>query len=397
MALTKSKSFFQSNYALSVWVVRILLLLHGIIPIEWIKWIQSPASQSILVDPIYSLEHIREAVAVRNLFDSTAWTESYRAGSIHTPPLVLAFLEPLVTVVPSTHWQALVTGGLLIVIDYHVALNLERIGTLILYHRQYDWEESLYERMPSRIQPAMLHIFPITARRDTTTKHIMFPMEFLPILMAGIYFASPITILCSTVLVSLQNIPLLFLTSAILQAWSGSMVWSAFLLAVATYWNLHYLIFSIPLVILLRERRHSNASTVWLLAYLLGSIALQVLALLLVGQNNYVRVVTSTHGYTFAIQGLSPSLSTLWYLGMQLFQRFATYTTTLLGIAPYLLVIPLYIRLSRYPETLVRPTTLSFVMIWRMTDAKSTTHEKGEQKKERKFCWTVGRLFLSIV
>jgi hypothetical protein len=94
--------------------------------------------------------------------------------------------------------------------------------------------------------------------------------------------------------------------------------------------------------------------SILLAAYAVISLALQGLSFLLVGPERFLAVARLTHGRTFVVSGIAPSLSTLWYLGMELFHRFSVYTTILVAGAPYLLIAPLYIRLSRYPEVLVR-------------------------------------------
>ena len=87
--------------------------------------------------------------------------------------------------------------------------------------------------------------------------------------------------------------------------------------------------------------------------FALWSAALQGINWAMVGQDRYVSIVALTHGRTFVITGLAPSLSTLWYLGMELFSRFTRYMTVLIAGTPYLVILPLWIRLSGYPEALV--------------------------------------------
>jgi hypothetical protein len=138
----------------------------------------------------------------------------------------------------------------------------------------------------------------------------------------------------------------------LLHACSGSLVWCAFHLAAAAYLNLHYVTFLLPFALLLAERRKSGWALVILFAAL--SLAFQGLSLFLVGEQKYLSVLLATHGSTFVIREIPPSLSTLWYLGMELFDRFSVYFTILLAATPYLLIVPLWIRLYRYAESLVR-------------------------------------------
>ena len=52
-------------------------------------------------------------------------------------------------------------------------------------------------------------------------------------------------------------------------------------------------------------------------------------------------------------KNLYPSPSVLWYLNMELFEQYRTYFAVLIGGCPFLLLIPLTIRLYRYPMVLV--------------------------------------------
>lgn len=62
---------------------------------------------------------------------------------------------------------------------------------------------------------------------------------------------------------------------------------------------------------------------------------------------------------------LSPSLSMQWYFFQQVFHQFRAYFKTIFVGAPYLFVIPLAIRLYRFPFTLVR-TVHGFLLTRKM-------------------------------
>ena len=158
--------------------------------------------------------------------------------------------------------------------------------------------------------------------------------------------------MASNILGCFQNIPVLFAVVALLNASQGSLIWSALSLALATYINIHHAVFLVPSVKLIHERKKRISGFV--VSFVVLALALQALSVYLIGRSNYSSVASLTHGWTFQIQGIEPSLSTLWYVGMEMFDRFSVYFTILIGGIPYLLILPLWIRLYRYPDAVVR-------------------------------------------
>ena len=339
---TEPSSFLLSRKALGSTLIRLALVAGVGQSFDVIQWLKGGAVQSILVDPVYLFSHVEEAVAIRNLVSPHSFVDAYQSGQIYLPPLLLSTMEALLT------WPPWIAGVVLIAVDYWIARNLEIIGQRIIMDRDYTREDALLQKMSDKILPPLSHIFAVQKNADKAA----LSMVTLPKLMAAIYYLSPVTIICSSVLVSFQNFPILFLTNSLVAACQGSLVWSAFSLAVATYTNLHYSIFLIPLALLVCERQ--KKASILVAGYAVLSLALQGLSFLLVGPERFLAIAQLTHGRTFVVSGIAPSLSTLWYLGMELFHRFSVYTTILVAGAPYLLIAPLYIRLSRYPEVLVR-------------------------------------------
>jgi hypothetical protein len=75
---------------------------------------------------------------------------------------------------------------------------------------------------------------------------------------------------------------------------------------------------------------------------------------MLVGDSKYATVLYSSYGHVMTWKHLHPNFSVLWYLNMEIFERFRTYFAVLIGGLPYLLLLPVTIRLHRYPMVLVR-------------------------------------------
>ena len=139
------------------------------------------------------------------------------------------------------------------------------------------------------------------------------------------------------------------------------MLLSAFYLAMSSYVNIHYLIMVIPITMLVSQRGHDNdtkrASLAFVTSFVLFTCCLHGLASLLVGNtDNYSQIFQMTHLHSFYLDRQKPNLSTLWYFSMELFEEFKPYFTALLGGMPYLLVVPLALRLHRYPMVLVSKT-----------------------------------------
>ncbi|GAX15248.1 hypothetical protein FisN_1Hh685 [Fistulifera solaris] len=237
-------------------------------------------------------------------------------------------------------------GLCLIVVDLLIAWTLERLGKFIVQQRKTEWEDKLQEQIPEAIQPKLSHLFEVTKEKNAVVTSAT-----IPLLMAQLYYWSPVTWLTSNIFVCYQNIPVLFTLIGLISASQGSLIWSTLSLVLASYINVHHAIFVVPSVILIRERRKSIM--VFLVSFLSLASAMQGLSLYLVGTSEYLFVAYVSHGWTFQFRGMEPSLSTLWYFGMEMFDRFSIYFTVLMGGAPYLLVIPLWIRLFRYPEVMI--------------------------------------------
>ncbi|GAX19859.1 phosphatidylinositol glycan, class U [Fistulifera solaris] len=341
---SEQTSFLRSPSTSCATVLRCLCVFGLLLPSEWLPWIYSRAVQSTLIDDIFTLGHVLEALAIRQLVPPHSFASTYEGHTIHLPPLLLALFQPVSRL--SESQQHTTVGLCLIVVDLLIAWTLERLGKFVVQQRKTEWEDKLQEQVPEAIQPKLSHIFEVTKESNAVVNSAT-----IPLLMAQLYYWSPITLLTSNVFVCYQNIPVLFSLIGLINASQGSLIWGALSLVLASYINVHHALFVVPSVILIRERRKSVV--VFLISFLSLASAMQALSLYLVGTSEFLLIAYASHIWTFQFQGIEPSLSTLWYFGMEMFDRFSMYFTVLMGGAPYLLVIPLWIRLYRYPEAMI--------------------------------------------
>ena len=87
--------------------------------------------------------------------------------------------------------------------------------------------------------------------------------------------------------------------------------------------------------------------------FVLWYVCLQSLSFLLVG-DAWRSVFESTYGHVLGWIDLNPNLGLQWYLCMQLFSRFRRYFVILINGLSYAFLVPLTVRLYRYPMVLVR-------------------------------------------
>jgi len=88
--------------------------------------------------------------------------------------------------------------------------------------------------------------------------------------------------------------------------------------------------------------------------FLFWSASLQVLSLLLVGEvQNLMTSIVQTHGPSHVSVDHGPNLGMHWYLFIQMFQRFQTYFVVVWSGLPYVFIVPIALRLHRYPLEMV--------------------------------------------
>lgn len=238
-----------------------------------------------------------------------------------------------------------------------IATLLERIATSSLQSEEGTMEEELLVKMPAAIQPPRARLFEIAsstnAKQNNDTQDTTPPMittAAIPTLAANLYYASFITMLSSGVYDSFQNVYCLLVLWSVYEIIfrSGKMKrisLAAVALALATYVHPWSMVFAVPICVSQRSDRTASVFAVLFVASLLW---LQLLAFMLLGTKAY---------WTWKpVEALTPNLGPLWYFQMQLFNRFHDYFALMITGMPYLVVIPLTIRLHRYPIVLVSLT-----------------------------------------
>jgi GPI transamidase subunit PIG-U len=423
------RSFVRSRLAVIVTMIRLCLLFNILLPCDLLDWLSSANLRSVLMDPVHTMDHVREAMAIRHLsplrrtglgnasaVNSPAprslFVDAYRGhetghSRIHLPPLALAAMESILAMTgdapytvrsdneqlsstTASHgywaWIAISIFGLLV--DVWIGTRLERLTFNTLAREANDPSElDLMQHMNPRIVPPLTHLFPMNplSKFPTTNGTTSSPSSSsvmsgtascwlqwndLPFYVAHLYYSNPITVLAvsSSAATSycFQNVGLACLVTALAECSTprpllrsgsaarcdapSSATMAAFGLAVATYLDVHCVVFLIPMAIWIGAGRAKTLGVLWDFY----TCCLQGLSLLLVGGDNFCSIFATTHLHQFALRGQPPSLSMLWYFGMQMFARFRSYFEFLLGGFPYLLVVPVTIRLHRYPSVLVR-------------------------------------------
>jgi GPI transamidase subunit PIG-U len=423
------RSFVRSPLTVVVTVIRLCLLFNVLLPSDLSDLMSSANLRSVLMDPVYTMDHVREAMAIRQLSplrrtglgnitstissptQKSRFVDAYRGhetghSRIHLPPLALAAMESIIAMTGDAPWTvrsdndqrynsphashcdwpwiALSIVGLLV--DVWIGTRLERLTVHTLAREANDPSElDLMQHMNPKIAPPLTHIFPMSPRRESSTTNsatspssspvtsgtasCWLQWNDLPFYVAHLYYSNPITVLAGSAAATsycFQNVGLACLVTALAECSAprlllrgggsaarygapSSATMAAFGLAVATYLDVHCVVFLIPMAIWIGAGRAKTLGVLWDLY----TCSLQALSLLLVGGDKFCSIFTTTHLHQFALRGQPPSLSTLWYFGMQMFARFRSYFEFLLGGFPYLLVVPVTIRLHRYPSVLV--------------------------------------------
>ena len=307
-----------------------LLLCARWIPPDWQSFLhpQNRALRSLLVSPTWTLEHVRQVSCTLHWGDNdipSSQVDPFLGADL--PPLWLLFWECFLNLPHSD----LVVALLLTAVDYLVASLWYRIGQRRTTSTEE--QECVTNRMPELIRPPANLLSLLPDERQ------------LPSLLALLYFANPITILASAVYGGLANTKLALLLMAVVVSQNDdkSMWRTSVALGAVLYLDLSYGVFAVALAI------------PWWDATLFVFAALQLASQSLAPSFSTTTMLSLLlPGGDLASNNIPPSLSILWYTHMEFFTRFAPLLRLLLGGLPYLVVIPLAIRLHRYPLVLVR-------------------------------------------
>jgi GPI transamidase subunit PIG-U len=309
-------------------------------------WCQSSSFTQILIRPSYTVSHVREALAIQRL-SGGRFVGAYAAQRVRIPPLLLAACTPLV----ASKYAELYLGILCLCLDFLLAAMLQslaRIALLTNRLERVDKESLEQEQLPEAIQPCSRHVFGISVGSKDSKSLI--PMESVPLLAAQLYYWSPVVVLSSAAYPCFQCLPGFLMIASFYEGVRphGSLSFSSFLLAAATYLELHHAAVLVPLLALpvMRGRKPQVV-----FSFVFWFACLQGLSYQLVGPRDVIRVIQATYGMGWTT--ISPSLSVQWYLATQLFSRFRDYFATLLLGLPYIVVLPIAMRLYKYPMVLV--------------------------------------------
>lgn len=167
---------------------------------------------------------------------------------------------------------------------------------------------------------------------------------------------------------------------------------AAAFLALVTYVDVGYAMLLVPILLwrgMLRDQKQKSSlksqrgqNNDWkavLILYICYTTCLHFLASLLVGgdSNEYksVMIQTMLPNVAFVDQDQSgslpgPSMGLHWYFFVQMFDRFRSYFTVFVAGIPAMFVIPLTIRLHRYPSVLAA----TFHLLWAIFRPTTTIH-----------------------
>jgi len=326
-------SFLSSKWTILVALIRLALLFSRV---EWNEprienVLFNPALQSILVRPTSTLDYWQELQAQYSLLETIP--EEFKRK-----PILYQFIVPFIAQLGkqlTVSFTSIILAITLLVVDFLIAWFTEQLGMYLLQLEHMDREEIIQNNTPLPIRPNRAAIFDVSWKEHTTAA---ISRTQFPTLGAFVYFCSPLTILSGTQL-SFQSLVYL---GAIWSCYEcsrpkGNMSWAAIVLASTAYIEPFVIVMVIPCYLLMNESKY------YALCVTGYFILLHMLSFLLVGTLTFnIELPSYSH----------PNLGPLWYFAMQVFPRFRPYFQIMFFGLPYLLVIPLAIRLYRYPLVL---------------------------------------------
>lgn len=340
ITLEKSR-FLRSPWTLVIIAVRVLIVFVDLQKRSW-PLMLSPGIRSAVVRPHETLDSIRR-------WQQLGTVVSRRENDFNRKPLVVAFISALLDQT-SNMGAGIIPSILLLLADLLVACILERIGVLLLGREEGDDEQRLQEQMPEVIRPRT-NVFAV--RLDC--EDALVRQRDMPMLAACCYFCTPVAILGSGVYESYQCVVYAcFLWSIYVSMRpGGNLPLGSLGLVIATYEEPFLAVFIIPLALgFMRQGVSIQVSAGFVLLW--GSF-MGLLSYLMVG-DDYLRVSFSFPFFQH------PNLGLQWYFQMQVFDRFRNYFALMFAGLKYVLVVPLTLRLHRYPLVLVRYSCLSWIV-----------------------------------
>eukprot|EP00949_MAST-11_sp_MAST-11-sp1_P003744 g3744.t1 len=333
------------------------------------------ARSPILTTPASAIHRVREG-----LFLISEDKSPYEGDMFHQPPLVLALYAPLQWVgkqlaegaaagepVEASRWLNLPFFLFSMVLDLGIATMLSSFAGSVFARRGLRQSEH-------------------KSGYDSSTKSQLSPVESAPPApakglssfssadgVAALYFLHPICIL-STLSLSTGVLTRFALVAAVSYASKRFGALSALWFAVAVYFEVWPLcILPVLLLLLLATRvSHSGGAAVgkwrewqsvhFVVAALVATAVLHTVSAILLGggMDSVAEYGGKAYAWRLSVEDLTPNTGIFWYLLQLCFRRFTLYFTIVLGLHPWLYVLPLVYKLQRLPEVLLVVTLAIF-------------------------------------
>jgi len=320
------------------------------------KYTQCEALKSILYDPHYTLESLKETI-----FVSKYTTEGHNSN-----PLLAIIVEKVLAHIPQDFDHKLAFCILALVIDLAIAYQLYRLAKECNQSRTEHmvWEEMLENQMNPLIHPISANkqnLFGVRFADDGDTFPTIFAASNLPSLCAIIYSFNPATILASASgTPSIQGIVTLLLVSTMVQSVKGNAPLAALYLGVLCQVDIYNIVFLIPCALLwkhhyefksdeLKSKRPS--SFFFLFCFLFWFICVNLATIIVLGWS--WETLMETYDVTNNFTNLVPNLGMDWYLFINTFTRYREYFIVMCSGFIFIFCIPLLIRFYYYPMEMI--------------------------------------------
>ena len=283
-------------------IIRVCLLLdvhlfQVILPYQdfTAKYLHSPALNSLLVNPNYTLKHLRDAHFLLQFNGNNNYGNAYNSrdvkSCIHVPPLALAMLEPLLKIhQKEDSYSSFIFGLALIFVDLMSSILLYQIIHCIINYQQNalddygKWEKQMEQQMKQVIQPERAWLFGCqksdqnynesTKRvneNDHFKKYPIIQLSDLASFSCLLYYCNPFSILsvCAMKDPSFGNILHLFILLAIQQIlpyyhegkkkeYRPNISMAALYLSFVTYFELYPIVLIIPMTLIITNFEKKN-------------------------------------------------------------------------------------------------------------------------------------------
>lgn len=348
----------------------------------------SPALASALVNPLYTVEHLREGIFLLDRSGvGTGLDAAYEGSVFHLPPILLALIRPLFQAIKSKAMQEIVIGALVVFVDLAVAILIYHVAVFASCGG-IKREAELEGKMDDKIRPKRAWIFGLDtwSNNELTEEKTQEPvvlMAAIPQLCCLVYYCNPISILVSscTSSPSFQGMINILILVAVRIAMTNDAAWakwrallSTLPLALAAYIEPYQVVYLIPMAIWIGRSNDGNQFNKGTVGATIASFCvwfglLHVSSTLLVKE--YTTVLAKTYGHVHGFVDMSPNMGLSWYFFIQVFDRFRRYFVAMFNLLQFIFIAPLAIRLHNYPIVL----TTAFFLLGTLFKPVQTLHD----------------------